>query len=110
LTSCVVSKTVVDGYHRWPEARAEHEYLSFRHRHLFYVRCWWTVSHDDRDIEFIEASRSISSFFEKRFGKPAELGSMSCEQICKTILDEYPSVIKVSCYEDDENGAEVERD
>lgn len=105
------------GFHRWPEAPDEVDYLRVRHRHLFKVRVDVSVEHQDRAIEYHMLKRSIKSWrmlpVENHAGE-YEFGSMSCEAIASTLLQNlqtyYPDrpYYRVEVSEDGENGSVVE--
>lgn len=96
----------VEGFHCWPGAIPEAEWLAARHRHLFHVEVESVVQHDDRDREFILFGREIRALLRERFGSPCEFGSLSCEQIAGLLLSHFDA-LRVSVFEDGENGATV---
>ena len=53
-----------EAWHRWPGAVTPHGYLGTRHRHLFRVKAWLPVRHDDRDVEFIQFGRKLRQWCE----------------------------------------------
>ena len=94
--------TEFEASHRWPRAS---NYLKYEHRHLFKVKAWFAVTHLDRDIEFLEMKSKVTSFLKNKTFS----GTESCEMFCQMLLNEFPTMIKVSVSEDGENGAECER-
>jgi hypothetical protein len=100
-----------EGIHKYPAALtdpnlADVSFLGYPHRHIFHFRVEIEVSHNDRDIEFIQFKRWLENLYDGTL----ELDYKSCEMIsdelAKHIRDKYPNrdiVITVS--EDDENGA-----
>lgn len=96
-----------EGWHCWPEADGVRDYLSSRHRHLFYYELTVTVGHNDREIEFhdlLEYAR------ESSFG--GELGRRSCEDLAEVVLkavrDKYPDrTYYCTVWEDNEVGATI---
>ncbi|MEO6390814.1 MAG: hypothetical protein ABIP75_03120 [Pyrinomonadaceae bacterium] len=96
------------GFHCWPEAPPEHEYLRHRHRHLFQVRAEKEVSHADRDIEFIELKACVDAAIEQQRGEP-ETATWSCETWATYLLQCF-GLSKCEVNEDGENGAIVEVD
>jgi len=98
-----------EGFHRWPEAPPEVAFLRTRHRHVFHVKAWKSVKHDDRDVEFILLKREVEGFcqarsqYEKEHG-PNDITNWSCEKWARTLIEEfYLDGCEVS--EDGENGA-----
>ena len=120
----VYSKIIVEGVHSWdtlPEALQKNNdlyevsYLHNPHRHLFHIKCFCKVGHDDRDIEFILFGHKVKRMLLTRFESSSvpgscSFGSMSCEMIGQIILDAFPEVYKVDVSEDDENGSIIERE
>lgn len=105
----IIIKTRFTAVHCWPNCPFKDvAYLRDKHRHLFYVTCKASCCHDDRDIEFIRYKRTIDTYLHKYYeGK--DLGSKSCEMLCKEFLNQFPELNYVKVEEDGENGAEVYR-
>jgi len=85
-------------------------FLGVPHRHIFHFRVWLSVTHNDRDVEFIQFKRWLNSLYEKT---TLELDYKSCEMIADDLYDQiamrYPErkvIIDVS--EDNENGCVIE--
>jgi hypothetical protein len=80
---------------------------------MFGFRCYATVTHTDRDKEFIllnrEIKRTLHLNFEKDVDGVLEFGPMSCESIGEWLLAQFPELYKVEVWEDWENGCVVER-
>ena len=104
----VITKNLIEGYHRWSNAPEHVNFLRSRHRHVFHVRCWFEVFHDDREIEIIMRQWEIESFLKQSFGDSCEFGDMSCEAIARLIQQEFDAV-KVEVLEDGDGGAQVWR-
>jgi hypothetical protein len=86
------------------------KYLSLDHRHLFKFKVQISVTHNDREIEFILLKEWLESLYSD---KVLQLNHKSCEMMAEELFgqinDKYPSrnvIIDVS--EDGENGAHVE--
>ena len=112
----VVVTFSIEGFHCWPDAKfvfPEVAFLSDRHRHMFGFRCYATVTHTDRDEEFILLNRKIQRGLRIGFTgsetNVLEFGSMSCEMIGEWLLESFPQLYKVEVWEDFENGAIIER-
>ena len=103
----------VEGSHHWPEAKfvfPEVGFLSNSHRHMFHFKCYATVTHTDRDEEFIMLQRKLKKQLRVNFGgNILEFGRMSCEDIGEWMLENNENLYKVEVFEDGENGAIVER-
>lgn len=104
-----------EGIHRYPEALTESrlkdvDFLGYPHRHIFHFFVEVSVSHNNREIEFILFKRELESLFSD---KVIDIDFKSCEmlaeEIVSWILDKYQSLkyVKVSVSEDNENGASV---
>jgi hypothetical protein len=107
-------KTNFVGWHHWPDAPKEVKFLSYRHRHIFNVTVFIPVSHDDRDLEFFLVKAEIDSYLNTEFHTNVqgikELGTNSCEMICKKIGNHitgvyHPKFFRVTVQEDEENSA-----
>ena len=103
--------TKFEGYHKYPNAPDEVDFLKLLHRHMFGVKCKIQVFHDDRELEFIMVKHRVEEFIQNNLIKSSE----SCESYATKILcfleeqyckDIYRQII-VSVDEDGENGAEV---
>ena len=111
----VVVSFSIEGFHNWPEAKEEFPevaFLSDRHRHQFGFRCYASVTHTDRDEEFILMQRKLKKQLRRTFGgNILEFGRMSCEDIAEWILTHSSNgnLYKVEVWEDWENGAIIEK-
>jgi len=96
-----------EGIHRYPDAPAGVEFLQHPHRHIFHFRVTVSVTHNDRDIEFILFKRELEGLYS---GGTMEVDYKSCEMLCEELIsyiaDKYPNrMISVEVSEDGENGA-----
>jgi hypothetical protein len=106
-----------EGIHMYPAAATDPKlatgdeydvsFLGTPHRHIFHFKVYIAVTHDDRDIEFIQFKRWLEKCYSNG---TLELNHKSCEMIARelnaTISARYPgreTWIDVS--EDGENGA-----
>ena len=102
----ITVKWTQQGFHRWPEAQGVREYLSSRHRHLFYCEVSVTVEHGDREIEFHDLLDLCKTIIPE-----TELNRQSCEDLTDRLLESvsnvYPDRPRYSAtvWEDDEVGA-----
>ena len=104
----IVASSKVEGFHNWPSAPKQHEFLSSCHRHIFYIKVKKTVRHTNREIEIISLVRTIRKFLLLKYGDPCNFGDRSCESIALEIVEEF-GVDSCEVLEDEENGAIVER-
>lgn len=105
-------KLTIEGMHNWPEASEvfpQMSFLSYPHRHLFYIEAEKSVEGWNRDIEIIDFKRKIYnyllSFFDEELNM-CNFNNYSCEKLAELILIEF-DCDKVKVTEDDENGATV---
>lgn len=108
-----------EGMHRYPAAATDPllatggaddvSFLSYPHRHIFHFNVKIAVTHDDRDIEFIQFKRWLESLYADAI---LELDYKSCEMIGADlyieIIQKYPNrEVIITISEDGENGAEL---
>lgn len=100
----------IEGTHRWPDCPfPEVAYLRDEHRHLFYIKAYKTVTHSDRDVEFIILKHRIEEYFIKYYNNTLHLcafGAKSCEMIAEELIAEF-GLSRCEVSEDNENGAIV---
>lgn len=101
----------VEGTHCWPGCPFEEvAYLRDPHRHVFHIKAYKEVFHDDRDVEFIMLKHEIQQYFVSKYYQPAGklcvFGAMSCEMIGRELIEQF-GLSRVEVSEDNENGAVV---
>ena len=104
------------GIHKYVNAPEEVAFLRNEHRHKFYVEAMIQVFHNDRELEFIIVKNKINEFINSNILCMPVV--YSCEMICndiiafieKTYCKDVARKIKVSVFEDNENGATVYND
>jgi hypothetical protein len=101
----------VEGTHNWPGCPFDEvDYLRVPHRHVFHIKAYKTVYHDDRDQEFIMLKHLIQKFFQDEYydeeKKLCVFGAMSCEMIGEELCTVF-DLDMVDVSEDNENGAIV---
>ena len=109
-----------EGIHKYPAAlddpslatgdEYDVSFLGYPHRHIFHFRVGITVTHNDRDIKFIQFKRWMEKLYAE---KTLELDYKSCEMMSDDLFDniseKYPGRnIKIEISEDGENGALIE--
>ena len=104
-TNYIWITTSMEGFHAYPDAPDEVDFLRNRHRHMFHFRVYIEVFHDDREIEFFMFKREV-----ERMINFISINDKSCEMISdelnSAIKAKYPNrsmTIEVS--EDLENGS-----
>lgn len=104
----IIVNLLIEGMHCWPECNIkEVEFLKHLHRHQFAISAIKTVSHTNRDTEIILFKSCIANYIERKFGRPANFGRLSCEDIALILAKEF-QLARCIVLEDGENGAEVE--
>ncbi len=106
-----------EGIHKYPAALTDPalatgdeydvSFLGYPHRHIFHFRVSIEVTHDDRDIEFIQFKRWLENLYN---GDVLALDYKSCEMISNDlhaqITARYPGrTIIIDVSEDGENGS-----
>lgn len=109
-----------EGYHCYPEAdklpstatgdEYDVSHLALRHFHYFNFKVHVEVSHENRDIEFIQLRRKIMNLYKEG---QLELNHKSCEMMSddlwETLSEWYPhSAIKIDISEEGINGSFTE--
>lgn len=105
-----------EGIHKYPAAledpklKTNDEYdvsfLGYPHRHIFHFKVWISVTHNDRDIEFIQFKRWLEKLYNDN---TLQLDYLSCEmiseQLHEKIINRYPNrEVWIEVSEDGENG------
>ena len=106
-----------EGIHAYPAAATDPKlntageydvsFLANPHRHIFHFRVWISVTHNDRDIEFIQFKRWCESLYNQG---TLELDWKSCEMMSDDLYDniskKYPGrEVWIEVSEDGENGS-----
>ena len=109
-----------EGIHKYPAAldapkldtgdEYDVSFLGYPHRHIFHFKVGITVTHNDRDIEFIQFKRWMEKLYAE---KTLELDYKSCEMMSDDLYDKitekYPNrEVHIDISEDGENGAHIE--
>lgn len=103
-----------EGIHCYPAAAtdpalADVRFLASPHRHIFHFRVNIQVTHNDRDIEFIQFKRWLESMYSNG---TLQLDHKSCEMLADELYVEistkYPGrAVEISISEDNENGCDI---
>ncbi len=106
-----------EGIHKYPAALTDPSlatgdeydvsFLGHPHRHIFHFKVWINVTHNDRDIEFIQFKRWLEKLYNE--------GTMSLDyKSCEMMSDELQAQIQakypgrevwIEVSEDGENGS-----
>ena len=108
-----------EGIHKYPAAATDPKlatgdwrdvsFLGTPHRHIFHFRIELGVTHDDRDVEFIQFKRELERLYNMG---TLQLDYKSCEMmandLAKYIQDKYPDrPLRIEVSEDGENGCRM---
>jgi hypothetical protein len=106
-----------EGIHKYPAALTDSNlatgdeydvsFLGYPHRHIFHFKVWIGVTHDDRDIEFIQFKRWLEKLYAEG---TLQLDYKSCEMMSGDLYDaisnKYPNrEVWIEVSEDGENGS-----
>ena len=106
-----------EGIHKYPAALTDSNlatgdeydvsFLGYPHRHIFHFKVWIGVTHDDRDIEFIQFKRWLENLYKDA---TLSLDYKSCEMMSGDLYDviskKYPNrEVWIEVSEDGENGS-----
>ena len=106
-----------EGMHKYPAALTDPalatgdeydvSFLGYPHRHTFHFKVWIGVTHDDRDIEFIQFKRWLLNLYKDA---TLSLDYKSCEMMSGDLYDmisqKYPNrEVWIEVSEDGENGS-----
>jgi hypothetical protein len=101
-------------FHAWEQAPDEVGFLRFPHRHIFHVRARVQQFEGDRELEYFilraKVRDIVNDMLETKWERPR---GMSCEAAARHIKRQleitFPDrLVRVSLYEDGENGCDVE--
>ena len=84
-------------------------FLANPHRHIFHFRVWLGVTHNDRDVEFIQFKRWLEQLYSSAQGV-LSLDHKSCEMMSDDLYNiialKYPNrEVWIEVSEDGENGS-----
>ena len=108
-----------EGIHKYPAAATDPNlatgdeydvsFLANPHRHIFHFRVWLSVTHNDRDVEFIQFKRWLEKLYSSNEGV-LSLDYKSCEMMSDDLYaqvsQKYPDrEVWIEISEDGENGS-----
>lgn len=83
----IVTYNQIVGFHYWKNAPEEFSYLKNNHRHVFKIRCWFNVTHSDREIEINDMENKIEEKIKDDFNYQFE--NFSCEDIARYCIETF---------------------
>jgi len=108
-----------EGIHKYPAAAIDPNlatgdeydvsFLANPHRHIFHFRVWLSVTHNNRDVEFIQFKRWLEKLYSSNQGV-LSLDYKSCEMMSDDLYAQisakYPDrEVWIEVSEDGENGS-----
>lgn len=110
MKSTVIIRFEIEGFHNYPNAPKEVEFLSNQHRHTFVVKCGYKVKDLNREREIFICREQVKKYIDKSFGTPCQFNAMSCEMIATEILQFgiEGGMVWCSIWEENTGGAKVE--
>ena len=106
-----------EGTHKYPAALTDPalatgdeydvSFLGYPHRHIFHFKVWLGITHNDRDVEFIQFKRWLENLYKDA---TLSLDFKSCEMMSDDlyaqISQKYPDrEVWIEVSEDGENGS-----
>ena len=110
MKTSVETQFEIEGFHNYPNAPQDVEFLSHIHRHTFIVKCGYAVTELNREKEIFICRDVVKEYLNESFGFPCKFGAMSCEMIANEILEfsKDDGMIWCSVWEENTGGARVE--
>lgn len=114
MRTVVTVQVKVPGFHHWPDAPPEVEFLADPHRHLFTFKLMMEVT-QSRQYEFFILQQQLRNYLDELYdshesGLGYDFGASSCEELAKATLELFQTVgvvAAVEVSEDDENSAYI---
>ena len=114
MASYIWITTSFEGIHKYNEAPREVAFLRYPHRHIFHVKVFIEVFHNDRDVEFILFKRHVNSLLDA-FRNVHDGSGYSCEMVSDYLASHLKNAytyskrkLIIEINEDGENGSQKE--
>jgi hypothetical protein len=106
-----------EGVHKYPFAdkdpnlatkdQYDVSFLGYPHRHIFHFKVWIGITHNNRDLEFIQVKRWIENLYA---GSTLDLNHKSCEMMSDDLYGQISAKwpgrdVWIEVSEDNENGS-----
>lgn len=110
MKTTVIISFEVEGFHNYPNAPKDVEFLKFKHRHSFKIKAGYHVTDLNREKEIFITRDTIITHLNKLFGAPCQFGERSCEMIASEILkvNSEDGMIWCEVWEENTGGARVD--
>ena len=108
-TKSVILDFDIEGFHSYPNAPKQVEFLSYVHRHIFQIRVGYNVTDMDREKEIFIQQDFLKEYLNESYGCPCDFNNMSCEMIAEDLLQFIldDGGVWVEVFEDGRGGAKV---
>ena len=108
-----------EGIHKYPAAlddpslatgdEYDVSFLGHPHRHIFHFKVVIAVTHNDRDIKFIQFKRWLEKLYQGELNVDYKSCEMMSDDLYERISSRYPvREVHIDISEDGENGAHIE--
>jgi len=106
----VIIQFEIEGFHNYPNAPQQVNFLSFDHRHTFKIKAGYKVSNLNREKEIFICRDEIKEYLIESYGSPCQFNNMSCEMIAKEILEfgSEDGMIWCEVWEEQTGGSRIE--
>lgn len=110
MKSIVITQFEIEGFHHYPNAPKEVEFLSHNHRHTFIIKSGYQVTDLNREKEIFLCRDIVKDYLNEYYGSPCIFENMSCEMIAKEILEFSleDGMIWCEVWEENTGGARIE--
>jgi len=110
MKNTVIIQFEIEGFHNYPGAPKQVDFLSLNHRHTFIVKAGYIVSGLNREREIFICRQEVKDYLIESFGYPCQFEAMSCEMIAGEILECFSVDGMVWCevWEEKTGGAKAE--
>lgn len=111
MKKTVIIQFKIPGFHNYPNAPEEVDFLSYPHRHTFTIKAGFGVDDLNREKEIFLETAKIEKYLIEKYGLPCIFGDMSCEMIALNIMGEFNSYNMTFCevWEEETGGARIEK-
>lgn len=110
MKNIIIIQLEIEGFHHYPNAPQEVEFLSFNHRHTFKLKAGYKVSDLNREKEIFLCRDEVREYLNESYGYPCQFKNMSCEMIAKEVLEfgMEDGMIWCEVWEEETGGARIE--
>jgi hypothetical protein len=110
MKKTVIIQFEIEGFHHYPNAPKEVEFLSFNHRHTFKVKCGYKVEDLNREKEIFICRDIVKKYLIDFYGSPCQFKNRSCEMIAQEILEQFNEDDMIFCevWEEETGGARID--